>query len=106
VHGIERIPEVYGSAPTLAAVPPDSIAAFRFDRLYFCSRRLKQKTQQAGFCVNHGDVIHPGIPTEHFFGEVKSSPTLKRFLVVSHLDAASGVMTVFGSSSNSQSLSG
>lgn len=94
MKGIDRIPEVYGSGETLAAVPPDSITAFRFDRLYFCSRGLKQKTVQAGFHVNHGDVIHPGIPTEHFFGEVKNAGPLKRFLVVSRLDAASGLTTV------------
>ncbi len=92
MKGIDRIPEVYGSPEMLAAVPPDSIAAFRFDRLYFCSRRLKQRTEQAGFHVNHGDVIYPGIPTEHFFGEVKTASTIKRLLVVSRLDEASGVM--------------
>jgi glycosyltransferase involved in cell wall biosynthesis len=38
-------------------------------------------------------VILPGIPTEHFIGEVKSTPAVKRFLVVSRLDSTSGVMT-------------
>lgn len=93
MKGMDRLPEVYGSTETVRAVPPDSIAAFRFDRLYFCSRALKRTTSEAGFRVNHGDVILPGIPTEHFIGEVKSTPAVKRFLVVSRLDSTSGVMT-------------
>ncbi|HUL51445.1 MAG TPA: glycosyltransferase family 4 protein [Candidatus Nitrosotalea sp.] len=93
MKGFERIPEVYGSEKEVAAVAPDSIGAFRFDRLYFCSLGLKQKTLQAGFHVNHGDVIYPGIPTELFVGEVKTSPTIKRLLVVSRLNDSCGVKT-------------
>jgi len=94
MKGIDRIPEVYGPAEVLASVQPNTIAAFRFDRLYFCSRALKQTTEQAGFRVGHGEVIYPGIPTQHFVGEVKTgSAPVKRFLVVSPLDEQSGLMT-------------
>ena len=94
MKGIERIPEVYGRPELVANVPPDSITAFRFDRLYFCSRALKQSTEQAGFHVSHGEVIHPGIATEHFVGDVKpATAPIKRLLVVSRLDETSGVMT-------------
>jgi glycogen synthase len=94
MKGIDRIPEVYGRPEIVANVQADSIAAFRFDRLYFCSRALKQATEQAGFHVRHGEVIYPGIPTEHFVGDVKpATAPLKKFLVVSSLDESSGVMT-------------
>ena len=94
MKGIDRIPEVYGRPETVAGVQPDSIAAFRFDRLYFCSRALKQTTEQAGFHVSHGEVIYPGIATELFVGDVKpAAAPLKKLLVVSRLDESSGVMT-------------
>ena len=94
MKGIDRIPEVYGRPEIVANVQADSITAFRLDRLYFCSRALKQATEQAGFHVSHGEVIYPGIPTEHFVGDVKpATAPLKKFLLVSGLDESSGVMT-------------
>jgi len=94
MKGIDRIPEVYGRPEVVANVPPDSITAFRFDRICFCSRALKQATEQAGFHVSHGEVIYPGIATEHFVGDVKpASAPVKKLLVVSRLDDESGVMT-------------
>ena len=94
VKGLDRIPEVYGPPKLLANVQPDSISSFRFDRLYFCSRALKQTTEQAGFRVSHGEIIHPGIPAQHFVGEVKPPSTpVKKLLIVSPLDEPSGVMT-------------
>jgi len=94
MRGIERIPEVFGSPAMIAKVQPNSISAFRFDRLYFCSRALKQTTEESGFRVSHGEIIHPGIPAQNFVGEVKPSATpVKKLLIVSPLDEASGVMT-------------
>jgi len=94
MKGIDRIPEVYGRPEIVADVKPDSIVAFRFDRLYFCSRALKQATEQAGFHVSHGEVISPGIATELYVGDVKpATAPLKKCLVVSRLDESSGVMT-------------
>ena len=94
MRGIDRIPEVYGPPNDVAQVSPNSISAFRFERIYFCSRALKETTDQAGYQVSHGDVIYPGIPARLFVGEAKpeSSP-FKKLLVVSPLDEASGVMT-------------
>src|SRR5205814_1926264 len=94
MKGIDRIPEVYGPPAVVAGAQPDSIAAFRFDRVYFCSQALKQTTQQAGFRVSHAEVIYPGIPTQHFVGEVKPlSAPVKKLLLVSPLDERSGAMT-------------
>jgi glycogen synthase len=94
IRGIDRIPEVYGPPKAVAAVPPNSISAFRFDRLYFCSRALKETTEEAGFRVSHADVIYPGIPTHLFVGEVKpASAPIRKLLVVTRLHEQSGVMT-------------
>lgn len=89
MKGFDRIPALYARQTT-----PNSIAAFRFDRLYFASQSLKQATEEAGFRVNHGEVIYPGIPTQSFVSDVKS-PTapFAKLLVVANLDAKSGVMT-------------
>jgi glycosyltransferase involved in cell wall biosynthesis len=78
----------------LAKVAPNSIPAFRFDRLYFCSLALKQATEQVGFRVSHAEVIYPGIATQQFVGEMKpaDAPTT-RFLIVGRLDVKSGVLT-------------
>jgi glycosyltransferase involved in cell wall biosynthesis len=94
MKGYERVPQVYGDTETPGAVEPNSIAAFRFDRLYFCSRALKEATLQAGFRVDHAEVIYPGIPTQNFVGEIKpaKAPT-EKLLVVARLDAHSGAMT-------------
>ena len=94
MKGYERVPQVYGGAEALDAVPPNSIAAFRFDRLFFCSRALKEATLQAGFRVDHAEVIYPGIPTQSFVGEVKpANAPVEKLLLVARLDAQSGAMT-------------
>jgi glycosyltransferase involved in cell wall biosynthesis len=94
MKGYERIPQVYGDGGALSAVQPNSIPAFRFDRLYFCSQALKTATERAGFRVSHAEVIYPGLRTQLYVGEVKpgSAPATK-FLIVAHLDSRSGVLT-------------
>jgi glycogen synthase len=91
IKGYDRIPPLYADAQS---VNPGSIAAFRFDRIYFCSQALKQEAEQAGFKVNHAEVIYPGIPTQSFVGEVRppSVPATK-LLMVAHLDERSGGLT-------------
>jgi glycosyltransferase involved in cell wall biosynthesis len=94
MKGYERLPEVYGAPADRARVAPNSIPAFRFDRLYFCSLALRDATEQAGFRVNHGEIIYPGIPTQNYVGEIKPpSAPLARLLVAAKLEARSGVMT-------------
>jgi glycosyltransferase involved in cell wall biosynthesis len=94
MQGYDRIPEVYGSPKLLEGVQPDSICAFRFERLYFSSHLLKSKAEQAGFQVQHADVIYPGIRAEVFAGQVRplASP-VKRFLLATRLVPENGVMT-------------
>jgi len=94
MKGYERVPQVYGGAATLAAVQPNSIPSFRFDRLYFCSQALKGATERAGFRVSHAEVIYPGLATHQYVGEIKpaSAPATK-FLIVGQLDKRSGALT-------------
>ncbi|HVY68370.1 MAG TPA: glycosyltransferase family 4 protein [Verrucomicrobiae bacterium] len=95
VKGYDRLPDIYGTPDQRAKVEPESIAAFRFERLYFCSEAIRQTTMRAGFRVQHGEVIYPGIPTEIYLGEVKPmSAPMTKFLVVTALTARSGVLTV------------
>ncbi|MEO7296999.1 MAG: glycosyltransferase family 4 protein [Verrucomicrobiota bacterium] len=92
--GYERLGMLYGDAKAVAAVEPNSIPSFRFDRIYFCSQTLKQLTETVGFSVSHAEVIYPGIQTQQFFGEIKStSAAITKFLIVSKLDKESGVLT-------------
>jgi glycogen synthase len=94
ITGLDRFPDLYGAPDVVARVAPGSITAFRFDRLYFCSRALKQWCEEAGMAVGHGDIIYPGVSTDVFYGEVKPrSAPVKRLLVATALQPSSGVMT-------------
>lgn len=94
MKGYDRLPQVYGDAAARIEVEPNSINAFRFFRLFFCSQSLREKTAASGFQVNHGEVIYPGLPAEQFTGEIKPpAAPVEKFLVVAHLDEKSGVRT-------------
>jgi len=94
MKGYDRLPKVFGKADPSEEIEPNSIAGFRFERLYFCSDFLKRRTEEAGFQVSHGEVIYPGIRTEQFVGDIKpKSAPIAKFLIVTQLDADSGVMT-------------
>src|SRR3989442_13465504 len=94
IKGYDGIPEIYGDAAQLARVAPNSVPAFRFDRLYFCSLALKEATEQAGFRVSHAEVIYPGIPAQQFVGEMNpASAPVTKLLIVGRLDAKSGALT-------------
>jgi glycosyltransferase involved in cell wall biosynthesis len=86
--GYERLPALYADE-----FEPNTIGGFRLDRIYFCSQALKQLTEHVGFCVNHAEVIHPGI-TGAYIGDIKPpGAPMTKFLVVGKLDKHSGVMT-------------
>lgn len=94
LKGYDRIPQVYGTAQDLEGIVPNSITAFRFDRLYFCSHALKEATERAGFRVGHADVIYPGLQTQQYVGELKPSQSpVTKFLVVTPLHPECGVLT-------------
>jgi glycosyltransferase involved in cell wall biosynthesis len=93
MKGYDRLPGLYGDAKARAAVAPNSLTGFRFERIYFCSHALKQLTERVGFPVAHAEVIYPGI-TSAFIGEIKpAAAPMKKFLIVTHLNEESGVMT-------------
>ena len=93
MRGYDRVPGIFGEGKDRAAVEPNSIAGFRFDRIYFCSQTLKHLTEQVGFCVRHAEVIYPGI-TAAYIGDIKpASVPMKRFLIIARLTEESGVMT-------------
>jgi glycosyltransferase involved in cell wall biosynthesis len=93
MKGYERIPAIFGTGKDRANVAPNTVAGFRFDRIYFCSRALKRLTEQVGFCVNHAEVIYPGI-TGAFIGDIKPlSAPMTKFLIVNRLNEHSGIMT-------------
>jgi glycosyltransferase involved in cell wall biosynthesis len=91
--GYDRLPGLFGDAKARGAVEPNSLAGFRFDRIYFCSQALKQLTERVGFAVSHAEVIYPGI-TGAYVGEIKpAGAAVKKFLIISRLTEESGVMT-------------
>ncbi len=93
MSGYDRLPALFGNAKARAKVEPNSIAGFRFERMYFCSQALKQVAERAGFCVNHAEIIHPAI-TGAYLGEIKpAAAPMTKFLSVAPLVEESGVMT-------------
>ncbi len=96
MRGYDRIPDVYGPPETLATVAPNSVLAFRFDHIYFCSQSLKEKTERAGFQVQHAGVIYPGVRAELFAGVLRpQSAPVHKLLIVTALTSKSGVKTAF-----------
>jgi glycosyltransferase involved in cell wall biosynthesis len=94
MKGYERVPELYGKTKAGEAAQANSIGAFHFERLYFCSQALKSEAENAGFRVGHGEIIYPGIPTDRFWCDIKpASSTPRKFLIVSRLSPRSGVLT-------------
>jgi glycogen synthase len=88
MRGHDRMPELYTEHPL-----PNSLNAFRFERIYFASPWLKETAEGAGFQVSHAEIIHPGIPTQVFVDEVKPvSSLVEKLLVVSPLHRRSGVL--------------
>jgi glycosyltransferase involved in cell wall biosynthesis len=93
MKGYDRVPALFGQGKARAAVEPNSIGGFRFDRIYFCSQALKNLTEQVGFAVRHAGVIYPGISAA-CIGVIKpAGAPISRLLLVSRLTEESGAMT-------------
>jgi glycosyltransferase involved in cell wall biosynthesis len=91
--GYDRLPALFGDAKERAAVEPNTIGGFRFDRIYFCSEALKSLTEKVGFVVRHASVIYPGI-TAAYIGALKPpGAPMSKFLLVTRLTPESGAMT-------------
>lgn len=93
-QGTNRLPTLFDPG-TDAGFKPNSFAAFQLRRIHFSSPALQTATAQAGFRVAHGEVIHPGVDTTLFHGEVKpATAPVKKFLIVTRLTRHCGVRTV------------
>ena len=80
--------EWQGEAPT------NPIRHLNFQRVYFCSQRLRRITCAAGYPVQHGAVIHCPVDTRQFQGTPKpASSPMKRLLYVGRLAKDKGVLT-------------
>ena len=77
-----------------ALAPTDPIQAIRFDRIYFCSRALRELTAAKGYPVSHGEVIYCPVDTARFCGDpVPANRPLRKLLYVGRLAEDKGVMT-------------
>jgi glycogen synthase len=103
--GMQRMPDVFDVDPAQHQLAANSVTSFAFDRIYFCSYALKETSMRAGFRVDQAEVIHPGIRSEQFVDEVKpASAPVRKFLLVSPLNAESGVMTVLQALRHARSI--
>jgi glycosyltransferase involved in cell wall biosynthesis len=76
--------------------PTQTCQALRFDRIYFCSRALRELTAAAGYSVAHGAVIYCPINPRYFHGEpAPPRREVRRLLYVGRLAEDKGVMTAF-----------
>lgn len=74
--------------------PTNPLRHLRFQRIYFCSSRLREITVNAGYDVQHGAVIHCPVNTEAYRGDVKpmNSP-VKKLLYAGRLSEDKGIFT-------------
>jgi glycosyltransferase involved in cell wall biosynthesis len=74
--------------------PTNPIRHLQFQRVYFCSRRLREITCEAGYSVQHGEVIHCPVNTQQFHGTPKpASQPMQKLLYVGRLAEDKGVLT-------------
>jgi len=74
--------------------PTNPVHHLHFQRIYFCSRRLREITAQAGYDVQHAEVIHCPVDTEAFHGQVKpAAQPLKKLLYAGRLSEDKGIFT-------------
>jgi len=74
--------------------PTHSLHHLRFSRLYFCSARLRQLTERAGYPVAHGQVIHCPVNIERYQGPVApASQPLRKLLFAGRLAEDKGILT-------------
>lgn len=91
---VRRLSHIYDEVSDLTGHQPNTITTFRFDRVYFSSQAMRDNAIQTGYNLNKSIVIHPGIPTKHYYGPVKpANSSANRLLIVTQLHNDSGVMT-------------
>jgi len=92
--GVDRLPEIFDRAPgatsetvrLIQGIPPGSVC--------FCSHTVRAAAESAGFAIKDALVVHPGVPTDYFSGEVKSPrPGPCRLLFAADLSRECGALT-------------
>ena len=74
--------------------PTNPLRHLKFQRIYFCSKRLRQITSDAGYEVAHGEVIHCPVNTQLYHGEIKpASQPVKHLLYAGRLSDDKGILT-------------
>ena len=74
--------------------PTNPVRHLRFQRIYFCSRRLREITVNAGYDVAHGEVIHCPVNVAAYHGSVKpAEEPLKKLLYAGRLSEDKGILT-------------
>lgn len=93
IPGVNRLPAIF-DRDTPDEIAPNSIGTPALHHLYFSSPALRDITAAAGFQVAHGKVIHPGVDTRLFNGELKPADApVRKFLVAARLTPHSGIAT-------------
>jgi glycogen synthase len=91
--GVNRLPAIF-DRDTHGGAAPNSLGTPQLRRLYFSSPALRDATAAAGFRVAHGEVIHPGVDTRLFNGEVKpATAPVRKFLAAARLTPHCGMAT-------------
>lgn len=91
--GTSRLPAIFDRNGQ-GEIALGSIGSPQLRRLYFSSPALRDTTAAAGFRVAHGEVIHPGVDTRLFYGDVKPAEVpVKRFLAAAQLTPHCGIAT-------------
>jgi glycosyltransferase involved in cell wall biosynthesis len=89
-----RLKDLYQSPDIPANAETPVVRSLIFERCYFTSQALKTATRAAGFAVDHGEIIYPGIPAERYAQPIRpQSAELKRFLIVAPLSLEHGILT-------------
>ena len=74
--------------------PTNPLRHMKFQRIYFCSQRLRQIAVDAGYKLAHGAVIHCPVNIERYHGEVKpASQPVKKLLYAGRLSEDKGILT-------------
>lgn len=74
--------------------PTNPLQHIDFQRIYFCSQKMRRITADAGYSVAHGDVIHCPVDTSKFHGTPRDTPAaVSKLLYVGRLSPDKGIFT-------------
>lgn len=93
-RGYDRMPEIYGEREPVVNGRGRAVAGFRFDRVFFASRYLRNLALEAGYPAGDSAVVPCLVSTQTYQGAVRSAQSpLRKVLVVGPFSEASGLDT-------------